>query len=97
MNTEDVKPGYTHLRLEHSSDPIFFKKCVQFGYKHFLSSTLWKQHFVVRMLVSKYYIIHGPCISDINEYIEYTECLHCKTWISHAEKWIKRSNNSYMS
>lgn len=61
MDTDDVKPGFTKLKLEYCRSTNLFKKCEQFGDKHYLSSTLWKQAVVVR---SNILTIHGPCIFD---------------------------------
>ncbi|CAC5366530.1 unnamed protein product [Mytilus coruscus] len=73
MDTEDVKPGFTQLRLEYCSDQTLFENCVQFANKHYLSSTLWKLQF------SEELNIHGPCLSDEDGLADFADCLHCKT------------------
>ncbi|CAC5355682.1 unnamed protein product [Mytilus coruscus] len=65
MDTDDVKPGFTQLRLEYSSSQTLFDNFVQFSNKRYLSSTLLKQRIVMG---SKSFKIHGPCVSDIDAY-----------------------------
>ncbi|CAC5366528.1 unnamed protein product [Mytilus coruscus] len=91
MDTDDVKPGFSLLRLEYSSNQTLFDKCVQFEGKLYLSSSLWKQRYV------EHFFNHGPCISDTYGQNDFAECLHCKTWVPAARHWITRSNNSWPS
>ncbi|VDI37592.1 Hypothetical predicted protein [Mytilus galloprovincialis] len=93
MDTEDVKPGFTQLRLDYFVDQFLFENCEQFANKIYLSSKLWKQHFSF----NNKFIIHGPCISDRNGLFDFAKCLHCKTWVFAARHWIARSNNSWPS
>ncbi|VDH96212.1 Hypothetical predicted protein [Mytilus galloprovincialis] len=91
MDTEDVKPGFTQLRLDYCVDQILFENCEQFANKFYLSSTIWKP----RIPLNEKIIIHGPCFSDRHGYSDIAICLHCKTWVFAARHWITRSNNSW--
>ncbi|VDI30046.1 Hypothetical predicted protein [Mytilus galloprovincialis] len=93
MKTDDVKPGYTQLEVEYNRDQYFSKCCEELNGKHYISSTLFKQQF----LLGKNVTIHGPCISDNEGLLDYAVCVHCKTWVSQATHWITRSNNSWPS
>ncbi|CAC5380209.1 unnamed protein product [Mytilus coruscus] len=91
MDTDDVKPGYTKLRLEYMS---LFNDLERFRDDRYLSNTSWKQRFTNK---SKNLSIHGPCISDRGGIYDYCFCLHCKTWVPPAVQWITRSNNAWPS
>ncbi|XP_052077036.1 uncharacterized protein LOC127715063 isoform X1 [Mytilus californianus] len=93
IDTDDVKPGFTQLRLEVCRSQNVFANCVQFAGKFYLSNTLWKQRFVEH--IGKDLVFHGPCISDKHGTHDFAECLHCKTWVSPAIHWITRSNTSW--
>ncbi|CAC5380208.1 unnamed protein product [Mytilus coruscus] len=84
MDTDDVKPGFTQLRLEENcSKKILFERSVQIADKYYLSSTLWKHG---NLPIGEMFRIHGPCISDKDELSDIVESLHCKTWVSSAKK-----------
>ncbi|VDI06310.1 Hypothetical predicted protein [Mytilus galloprovincialis] len=89
MESDDVKPCYTLLRLVYGRIPGVYKHNGQ----QYLSSTLHKQGFLNNGLN----IIHGPCVSDKEGYIDSAACLHCKTWVSPAIQWITRSRYSWPS
>ncbi|XP_063418885.1 uncharacterized protein LOC134701683 [Mytilus trossulus] len=96
METDDVKPGYTQLKIEYSRRQSILKQCEEQNGKLYFSSLLYKQLFLFkehRNLGS----IHGPCISDPGGHYDHAYCLHCKTWVSLAEQWITRSNNAWPS
>ncbi|XP_063414860.1 cyclic GMP-AMP synthase-like [Mytilus trossulus] len=93
METDDVKAGFARLQVKHnySQSPVEYFE--DYNGKHYFSSTLYKQS-VERHSNS---VIHGPCISDKEGNFDSAICLHCRTWISQASQWIKRSNNSWPS
>ncbi|VDH96211.1 Hypothetical predicted protein [Mytilus galloprovincialis] len=92
MDTDNVKPGFTQLRLD--SRCTSYHNCVQLGDKYYLSSSLWKEDILTKNMD---YTIHGPCVSDKDGLYDFAECLHCKSWISSAVQWITRSTNSWPS
>ncbi|XP_071124025.1 cyclic GMP-AMP synthase-like receptor [Mytilus edulis] len=94
MDTDDVKPGFTQLKLENNSRRNFSYTFYQLIDKHYLSSALWKQGCLTR---NKEYTSHGPCIFDKNGLYDFVECFHCKTLVPSAIQWITRSTNSWPS
>ncbi|XP_071124020.1 uncharacterized protein [Mytilus edulis] len=100
MKKEDVKPGFTQLKLNYSSQQSLLKQCEEQNGKHYLSSTLYKQRKINESsdcLTKSLPMIHGPCISDPEGSSDLAFCLHCNTWVSPAHQWITRSNNSWPS
>ncbi|XP_071173740.1 uncharacterized protein [Mytilus edulis] len=103
MKTDDVKPGFTTLLLEHTDRQSLFdiNICDEIDGRHYCSSKLFKQRlFKIFSLFNKIdgsqvSTIHGPCISNTKDIYDRCYCFHCKTWISTAEQWITRSNNSW--
>ncbi|XP_071147375.1 uncharacterized protein [Mytilus edulis] len=95
MDTDDVKPGFTQLRLVYSRDLYSLKFCEEHNGKHYFSSALWKGNALLFM--GKGETIHGPCISDKKGEFDFAFSLHCKTWISSAVNWITRSGGSWPS
>ncbi|XP_071147388.1 uncharacterized protein [Mytilus edulis] len=95
MDTDNVKPGFTQLRLEYSRNQFNLKCCEEHNGKHYFSSALWKGNIL--LIGEKGRQIHGPCITDKKEFFDYAFSLHCKTWISSAVNWITRSSSSWPS
>ncbi|XP_071145511.1 uncharacterized protein [Mytilus edulis] len=96
MDTDDVKPGFTQLRLEYSRDQSFFECCEEHNGKHYVSSALYKGN-VLLVGDDNGETIHGPCITDEAGMLDYALSLHCKTWIFSAVNWITRSGSSWPS
>ncbi|CAC5422809.1 unnamed protein product [Mytilus coruscus] len=71
MDTDNVKPGFTQLRLDSKCTSYY--NCVQLADKYYLSSSLWKKDILTKNLD---YTIHGPCVSDKDGLYDYAECLH---------------------
>ncbi|CAC5424708.1 unnamed protein product [Mytilus coruscus] len=92
MDTDDVNPGFTLLRVNNTFG--LSPNLVQLNGKYYLSSALFRQEQVI---IDKTLIIHGPCISDQNGLIDVASCLHCKTWVSPATKWTTRPSNQWPS
>ncbi|CAC5356947.1 unnamed protein product [Mytilus coruscus] len=90
METDDVKPGFTQLRLEYNINQFSFEQCEEHNGKHYYSSALCKQRL---MVIGAH--THGPCITDKRELTDSAWCLHCKTWVSPAVQWITRTSNSW--
>ncbi|XP_071137242.1 uncharacterized protein [Mytilus edulis] len=97
MDTEDVSPCFTKLRLIFN-DPNIYSKLIQkivhidsFG-KYFLSNKLFKMLFL-----GPNFKIHGPCLSDHNDVLDIAFVLQCNQWISTAQPWITRSRRTWPS
>ena len=94
MDIEDVKPGFTKLKL----DPVkrirynFVKKYCRES-EMYLSNVEKEDKFVTDDLS----IIHGPCNSDPQGKFDFAFTLHCKDWISPAQPWIYRPRYSWPS
>ncbi|XP_071147330.1 uncharacterized protein [Mytilus edulis] len=95
MDTDDVKPGFTQLRLEYSRRQYDLQCCEEHNGKHYISSALYKGNIL--LFGDKGRIIHGPCLTNKRGDIDFALSLHCKTWISSAENWITRSGSSWPS
>ncbi|XP_071147885.1 uncharacterized protein [Mytilus edulis] len=95
MDTDDVKPGFTLLKLEYSRDHFFLECCEEHNGKHYFSSALYKGNIL--LFGDKGNQIHGPCITDKKRDLDFALSLHCKTWISSAVNWITRSGSSWPS
>ncbi|XP_071124015.1 uncharacterized protein [Mytilus edulis] len=91
MEMNDTHPGYTQLRLVYSFFPIILQSCHRIRSEYYYSNSLHNQRFS-KSLFSTF---HGPCISDNNELYDIAFCLHCKSWITPANKWKTRSNKSW--
>ncbi|XP_071150247.1 uncharacterized protein [Mytilus edulis] len=87
---DDVKAGYSQLRLEYNRYQLISKCCVEQNSKYYMSSSLFKQRFLLGQ-----FTIHGPCISDKDGKFDSAICFHCPIWISSAAQWLSRSTNSW--
>ncbi|XP_076086500.1 uncharacterized protein LOC143057146 [Mytilus galloprovincialis] len=96
MDTDDVKPGYSLLRLQYSRSQSLLEHCEEHNGKTYFSGALCKQNaFSVGFKNGE--TIHGPCISDPNGVLDLAFSVHCKTWISSAVQWLTRSSSSWPS
>ncbi|XP_052081006.1 uncharacterized protein LOC127718971 [Mytilus californianus] len=93
LERDNVKAGFTRLQLAYTIWKNILNQCEEQHGKYYYSSTLYKQHF----LQLKGSTIHGPCLTDADGTYDFAWCLHCKTWVSPAVKWVSRSNNSWPS
>ncbi|XP_076086785.1 cyclic GMP-AMP synthase-like receptor 2 [Mytilus galloprovincialis] len=96
MDTDDVKPGFTQLRLEYSRDQYDLECCEEHNGKIYFSSALCKGNLLF-VGDDKVGTIHGPCITNKTGDLDLAPSLHCKTWISSAVNWITRSSSSWPS
>ncbi|XP_071147882.1 uncharacterized protein [Mytilus edulis] len=94
MDTDDVKPGFTQLRLEYGRDQNILECCEEHNGEHYFSSALYKGNI---LFGDKDKHIRGPCITDKKGVMDLAYTLHCKTWISSAVNWISRSSSSWPS
>lgn len=90
IETEDTQPGFTKLRILNCNDQSFLKDCEKIGIEHFFVNS-FKEVFLNKFITT----IHGPCLTDNNGTLDYAICTHCKSWITPANQWITRSNNSW--
>ncbi|CAC5419509.1 unnamed protein product [Mytilus coruscus] len=87
METDDVKPGFTRLRLRLYRHEIL-NRCEEHNGNVYFSSALFKQFYLTPSLTK----IHGPCVTNEKQTFDGATCVHCKTWVSSAIQWITRSN-----
>ena len=95
MEMEDTKLGFSRLRLIHCNNNIILEMCKQFGNDLYLSSQLCTSMFVGKRQGLD--VVHGPCVSDKNGYVDIALALQSRQWISIANQWITRSNCSWPS
>ncbi|XP_052093050.1 uncharacterized protein LOC127729333 [Mytilus californianus] len=95
MDTFDVKPGFTKLKLLHGSPTSFPVKdcCELIEGDYYISSKLFKE-FSLQMELPGDMIIHGPCISNSDAIFDGTYSFCCQEWFSAAHPWIYRSGSS---
>ncbi|XP_076072110.1 uncharacterized protein LOC143043817 [Mytilus galloprovincialis] len=93
MEMEDTQPGFTKLRLLHTSDQSILEFCYDIGNDFYFSNLSFKRKFIIDMFPR----LHGPCITDKDELYDIAYCVHSKLWISPAKKWITRSNTVWPS
>ncbi|XP_063399939.1 uncharacterized protein LOC134684575 [Mytilus trossulus] len=87
MITQDIKPGFTMLKLSKSS--FIFRREI------YNCSDIWEQDILLsnvkvkQLLRTKhagYDLVHGPCITDNENNRDYAFCLRCPSWIRQARK-----------
>ena len=79
MKMADTKLGFTRMRLLHCNNNIIWKLCTKVGNDLYLSSQLCKSMYIG---VSKETdAVHGPCLSDINGYLDLAFTLHSRQWV----------------
>ncbi|CAC5388410.1 unnamed protein product [Mytilus coruscus] len=88
MNTQDIKPGFTILKLGKSS--FISNDSITFRY-----SDIWEKDIVLSNVKVKQFLksenkefdfVHGPCITDKDYTRDYAFCFRCPTWIGQAQK-----------
>jgi tetratricopeptide (TPR) repeat protein len=95
MEMDDTKLGFSRLRLIHCNNIGILKICKQVGNDLYLSSQLCTSMFLGKN--KGRLIIHGPCLSDKDGYMDIALALQSRQWISIANQWITRSNCSWPS
>ncbi|VDI09730.1 Hypothetical predicted protein [Mytilus galloprovincialis] len=101
MDTEETQPCFTHLRvINYNSLSSCIKQVMEQHQGHnLLSSELYKaqlrkQLSLIRPDLNK---IHGPCLSDKGDNMDFASCLKCDKWVSQAQPWISRSRLTWPS
>ncbi|CAC5388408.1 unnamed protein product [Mytilus coruscus] len=88
MNTQDIKLGYTILKLSKSSfihnGSHLFDFSDIYGKDIVLSNVKVKQW--LKSTNKEYDCVHGPCITDKDYTRDLAFCLRCPTWIKQARK-----------
>jgi len=97
MDMDDCKLGFTHLRLVQCNHANILKLCKQIGHSSYLSNELLKNSLISSSQQSGWHHIHGPCVSDKNDLLDYALCFHSRQWILPAHKWVTRPNTSWPS
>ncbi|XP_063447767.1 cyclic GMP-AMP synthase-like [Mytilus trossulus] len=103
MDTEDSPPCFTQLELNTNVNnlPNFLKQQLhQHRGKLLLSSKLYKSRLleqIINFCPGLKLNMHGPCLSDINDKMDYAICLKCDQWVSQAQPWISRTRSVWPS
>ncbi|XP_063447769.1 uncharacterized protein LOC134727321 [Mytilus trossulus] len=96
MDTEDSPPCFTQLELYSNVNNlpnIFKQQLQQHRGKHLLSSELYKSQLLEQICFFGLGVklnMHGPCLSDINDNLDFAICLKCDKWVFQAQPWISR-------
>ncbi|XP_052076912.1 uncharacterized protein LOC127714936 [Mytilus californianus] len=93
IDMEGTKPGFAYLLFEYTRAVNVLPMCINVRGKLCLSNVLFKQMFRNTCFT----VDHGPCLSDKEGLYDLCFCLHSKSWISAANQWITRPNNSWPS
>ncbi|CAC5402702.1 unnamed protein product [Mytilus coruscus] len=93
METGEAQPGYTLLRLIHSKNLKMFELCNEIGGEYYFSNLKIKQLFLHKFSS----IIHGPCVSDNDGFMDNAYTIHNRSWITQAEEWKTRSKKDRMA
>ncbi|XP_063416269.1 uncharacterized protein LOC134697912 [Mytilus trossulus] len=91
LMTEETKPGYAMLCLMNNPNALILDKCKKVRGENFLSSALLKKTFLNELNP----VVHGPCISDIDNNFDFARCFHSKSLLQFSSRWVKRSNNTW--
>lgn len=88
---EDVRPGFTKLRLIFSRYIFFIRLCRQSGSNLYFSNEAIVSHFIAKSDRLR----HGPCLFDKEGYCNDAMSLDCKSWITPARQLITRPKNEW--
>lgn len=89
METDESKPGFTQLKLSSFiNNDLIYQWCIHVGSDQYLSNDLAKNWF--KTAHKNLILIHGPCVTDIDNTIDHAICFRCKTWVQQAQLWVTR-------
>ncbi|VDI80267.1 Hypothetical predicted protein, partial [Mytilus galloprovincialis] len=91
MDTDDCKPCFTQLKGNSCNyDSLVNWLSTPYGQElRFESGRI--RHWIVSIFgLFRPVTLHGPCASDMDEYLDITVCLRCPVFIQQAQPWIKR-------
>ncbi|VDI11583.1 Hypothetical predicted protein [Mytilus galloprovincialis] len=101
MDTEETQPCFTHLRVtNYNSLSSCIKQVMEQHRGHnLLSSELYKSQLCkqISLICPNLIKIHGPCLSDKGDYMDFASCLKCDKWVFQAQPWISRSRLTWPS
>jgi hypothetical protein len=69
--------------------------CKQIGHSSYFSNELLKNEWISMSQQSHH--VHGPCVSDKDNFVDVASCVHSRQWILPAHKWVTRPNTSWPS
>ncbi|CAC5426813.1 HARBI1 [Mytilus coruscus] len=101
MNTKETKPCFTQLRLlNHHQPHQNFKYMWQKNHLgYMLSSEEYKLVYLSccapSPILGNIWRIHGPCLTDNNDQLDFANCLKCDQWICQAQPWISRPRTTW--
>lgn len=94
METDASHPGFTRLRLLaggfEDSSPISI--CIRDSLLEsreglYLASDLFIKNLQHRL---SSFLLHGPCLSDSNQTVDFAVCFRCKSFPNNAMQWVYR-------
>ncbi|XP_063414368.1 uncharacterized protein LOC134696470 [Mytilus trossulus] len=91
LMTDNTNSSFAMLRLVSSPHRRLVESCETFQGNYYLSSALFKRLFLSEFCP----VEHGPCVSDKHSYTDYAPCLHSRSWVKTASRWIVKSNNPW--
>ena len=98
MEMDDCNLGFTHLRLVQCNYASILKWCKQIGHSSYLSNELFKNVLISKLQErGESHHVHGPCVSDKDDILDYALCFHSRQWILPAHNWVTRPNTSWPS
>ncbi|XP_052086415.1 uncharacterized protein LOC127723705 [Mytilus californianus] len=97
METDPLYPGFTRLKLAaddyHSSYRLIKDSLVQSlqtNKNGFYVSTYKFVQNIQQITESVETLLHGPCLSDLHEEMDFAYCLRCKSFPYNASNWVNR-------
>lgn len=99
METDASHPGFTRLRLLaggfEDSDPISI--CMRDSLLEsreglYLASDLFIKNLQHRL---SSFQLHGPCLSNTNQTVDYALCFRCKSFPNNAMQWVYRHRKQW--
>ncbi|CAC5389559.1 unnamed protein product [Mytilus coruscus] len=97
METDPLYPGFTRLKLAaddyHSSYRLIKDSLVQrlqTNKNGFYVSTYKFVQNIKQITESVETLLHGPCLSDLHEEMDFAYCLRCKSFPYNASNWVNR-------
>ena len=96
MDIDDCKLGFTNLRLVQCNNAYMLECCKQIGNSFYFSNELLKTKLMTQQEFGTFHV-HGPCLSNEDDTVDFAVCFHSRQWISPAHKWVRRNNTSWPS
>ncbi|CAC5406152.1 unnamed protein product [Mytilus coruscus] len=93
METSDIKPGFTKIKLVNKSDldiDMIYDRCETVGEEMYISSKRFRDQDFIDDFIN-----HGPCQSTPGGEYDSAKCFKCNEWITPAQQWIHRSRTAW--